>query len=83
MTTGTFDLIILSLTSEMTSPLRFMTTYNLSVSDEAIVELLKISDGAPLTYMSVDNARLTGEGRWEPSVLYTSRKPPHCVSVIS
>uniref|UniRef100_A0A668AMU3 Toll-like receptor 2 n=1 Tax=Myripristis murdjan TaxID=586833 RepID=A0A668AMU3_9TELE len=60
---------------------RFLTTYNLSVSDEAIVELLKVSDGAPLTYMAVNNARLTGEGRWEPSVLYTSRKPPHCVSV--
>uniref|UniRef100_A0A668A440 Toll-like receptor 2 n=1 Tax=Myripristis murdjan TaxID=586833 RepID=A0A668A440_9TELE len=44
---------------------RFLTTYNLSVSDEAIVELLKVSDGAPLTYMAVNNARLTGEGRWE------------------
>uniref|UniRef100_A0A668A5F3 Toll-like receptor 2 n=1 Tax=Myripristis murdjan TaxID=586833 RepID=A0A668A5F3_9TELE len=54
-TTGTFDFIVLS----------FLTTYNLSVSDEAIVELLKVSDGAPLTYMAVNNARLTGEGRWE------------------
>nr|QNT60750.1 Toll-like receptor 2 [Micropterus salmoides] len=45
--------------------IRHLTLRNLTVSDEAIVDLLMVLDGVPLTVLSVDNATLTGEGRWE------------------
>ncbi|XP_042368210.1 toll-like receptor 2 type-2 [Plectropomus leopardus] len=38
---------------------------NLAVSDEAIVNLLVVTDGVPLTCLSLDGVTLTGEGRWE------------------
>uniref|UniRef100_UPI003AAFFBD6 toll-like receptor 2 n=1 Tax=Centroberyx gerrardi TaxID=166262 RepID=UPI003AAFFBD6 len=44
---------------------RSMTLRNLSVSDEAIVNLLMVCNGAPLTSLFVDGVVLTGEGRWE------------------
>ncbi|XP_069580716.1 toll-like receptor 2 [Brachyistius frenatus] len=45
--------------------IRYLSFRNLSVSDEAIVELLVVVDGVPLTSLSMEGARLTGEGRWE------------------
>ncbi|XP_076019311.1 toll-like receptor 2 [Genypterus blacodes] len=44
---------------------RSISFRNLSVSDEAIVEMLVAMDGAPTTLISVEDATLTGEGRWE------------------
>nr|AFZ81806.1 toll-like receptor 2 [Oplegnathus fasciatus] len=44
---------------------RYITFHNLSVSDEAVVDLLEVLDGAPLTSLSMDGVTLTGEGRWE------------------
>ncbi|XP_070785759.1 toll-like receptor 2 [Enoplosus armatus] len=44
---------------------RYMTFCNLFVSDEAIVDLLVVLDGVPLTSLSLEDATLTGEGRWE------------------
>ncbi|KAK9525112.1 hypothetical protein VZT92_017446 [Zoarces viviparus] len=44
---------------------RKMTFRNLSVSDEAIADLLVAVDGAPLTSLFLDGVTLTGEGRWE------------------
>ncbi|KAM9335170.1 toll-like receptor 2 type-2 [Symphorus nematophorus] len=45
--------------------IRDITFRNFSVSDEGIVEFLKVFDGVPLSSISVDGATLTGEGRWE------------------
>nr|XP_046236027.1 toll-like receptor 2 isoform X2 [Scatophagus argus] len=44
---------------------RHMTFRNFSVSDEAIVNFLKVYDKEPLTSFVVDGIVLTGEGRWE------------------
>ncbi|XP_040887560.1 toll-like receptor 2 type-2 [Toxotes jaculatrix] len=44
---------------------RHMTFRNLSTSDEAVVDILVVFDGAPLTSLSFDGITLTGEGRWE------------------
>ncbi|XP_068569233.1 toll-like receptor 2 type-2 [Cebidichthys violaceus] len=44
---------------------RKMTLRNISVSDEAIADLLVAVDGAPLTSLFLDGVTLTGEGRWE------------------
>ncbi|XP_071315966.1 toll-like receptor 2 type-2 isoform X1 [Trachinotus anak] len=49
--------------------LRHITFRNLSISDEATVNLLKVFDGVPLTSLSVDGVTLTGEGRWEAASL--------------
>lgn len=38
---------------------------NISVSDEAMVDFLEVSDGIPLTSISFHDLTLTGEGRWE------------------
>ncbi|KAM7366627.1 hypothetical protein PAMP_016048 [Pampus punctatissimus] len=44
---------------------RYLNIHNLSISDEAIVNLLVAVDGAPLTVLFLDAVTLTGEGRWE------------------
>ncbi|XP_022625698.1 toll-like receptor 2 type-2 [Seriola dumerili] len=44
---------------------RHITFRNLSISDEAIVNLLEVFNGVPLTSLSADGVTLTGEGRWE------------------
>lgn len=44
---------------------RKMVVRNLFVSDEAIVDLLVVVDGVPLTSLFMDGVTLTGEGRWE------------------
>ncbi|KAF0028941.1 hypothetical protein F2P81_018046 [Scophthalmus maximus] len=44
---------------------RNMAFRNLSVSDEATVNMLMISDGIPFTTFTFDGVTLTGEGRWE------------------
>lgn len=36
---------------------------NISVSDEAMVDFLEVSDGIPLTSISFHDVTLTGEGR--------------------
>ncbi|XP_029381746.1 toll-like receptor 2 [Echeneis naucrates] len=45
--------------------IRRITFRNLSISDEGIVNLMKIFDGVPLEFLSTDGVTLTGEGRWE------------------
>nr|AEB32453.1 toll-like receptor 2 [Epinephelus coioides] len=47
--------------------IRKITFHNFRVSDEAIVNLLEVLDGVPITALIVDNVTLTGEGRWEPA----------------
>lgn len=54
----------------MSPPLRSIAFHNMSVSDEAIVELLVAMDGAPIASFSAEDITLTGEGRWEPQMLY-------------
>ncbi|XP_072232709.1 toll-like receptor 2 [Leuresthes tenuis] len=44
---------------------RSLSLQNLSISDEALVGFLVVSDGMPLTTLSVDGLTLTGEGRLE------------------
>ncbi|XP_059210221.1 toll-like receptor 2 type-2 [Centropristis striata] len=44
---------------------RQLAFHNFSVSDEAIVNLLVVWDGVPLTSLHLDGVTLTGEGRWE------------------
>ncbi|KAL6118223.1 tlr2 [Pungitius sinensis] len=44
---------------------RKITFRNFSVSDEAVVDLLMVMNGAPLTSLFMDGVTLTGEGRWE------------------
>nr|XP_040038622.1 toll-like receptor 2 [Gasterosteus aculeatus aculeatus] len=44
---------------------RKITFRNFSVSDEAIVDLLMVMNGAPLTSLFIDGLTLSGEGRWE------------------
>ncbi|KAM7376905.1 hypothetical protein PAMA_013603 [Pampus argenteus] len=44
---------------------RYLNIHNLSISDEAIVNLLVVLNGAPLSFFSFDAVTLTGEGRWE------------------
>ncbi|XP_008301053.1 toll-like receptor 2 [Stegastes partitus] len=45
--------------------IRYLSFRNLSVSDEATVNLLVVLNGVPLTSLSMDGVTLTGEGRWE------------------
>ncbi|XP_056156024.1 toll-like receptor 2 [Lampris incognitus] len=47
------------------SRIRSLTFRNFSLSDEAIVNFLLVSSGAPVTSLIVDDITLTGEGRWE------------------
>lgn len=42
---------------------RKITFRNFSVSDEAIVDLLMVMNGAPLTSLFIDGLTLSGEGR--------------------
>lgn len=49
--------------SFMMSLCRKMTFRNISVSDEATVNLLVVVDGAQLTSLSMDDVTLSGEGR--------------------
>ncbi|CAN9509364.1 unnamed protein product [Ophioblennius macclurei] len=44
---------------------RQLTFRNVSVTDEAIVSFLVVTNGAPLTYLAFEDVTLTGEGRWE------------------
>nr|WEW53051.1 toll-like receptor 2 [Platichthys stellatus] len=44
---------------------RSLTFRNISISDEAIVGVLEVLDGVPITILSVEGVTLTGEGRWE------------------
>ncbi|XP_054863468.1 toll-like receptor 2 isoform X2 [Amphiprion ocellaris] len=53
--------------------IRHLSFRNLSVSDEAVVSLLVVVDGVPITYLSVDGITLTGEGRWEKAS-YTDQR---------
>ncbi|XP_038163197.1 toll-like receptor 2 type-2 [Cyprinodon tularosa] len=45
--------------------IRQISFRNLSVSDESIVDFLVVTDGVPLSLISIKDAQLTGEGRWE------------------
>ncbi|XP_031592042.2 toll-like receptor 2 [Oreochromis aureus] len=45
--------------------IRYLTLHNVSVSDEAIVDLLVVLDGVPLTKLTIEDVTLTGEGWWE------------------
>ncbi|XP_039996663.1 toll-like receptor 2 isoform X2 [Xiphias gladius] len=47
--------------------IRYIGFRNLSISDEAVIDLLVALDGVPLTSIFVDGVTLTGEGRWEPA----------------
>lgn len=49
--------------SSVMSHFRFLTLRNLSLSDEAIVDFLVVTDGLPLSFMSFEGVTLTGEGR--------------------
>lgn len=44
-------------------PHRSVHFRNISVSDEAMVDFLEVSDGIPLTSISFHDVTLTGEGR--------------------
>ncbi|XP_060890016.1 toll-like receptor 2 type-2 isoform X1 [Labrus mixtus] len=45
--------------------IRSLTLRNLNMSDDAVVDLLVVMDGVPLTFLSMEDLTLTGEGRWE------------------
>ncbi|KAM9425594.1 toll-like receptor 2 isoform 2-T2 [Pholidichthys leucotaenia] len=45
--------------------LRSMNMRNILASDEAIINLLMVFDGVPLSVFSVDGVTLAGVGRWE------------------
>ncbi|KAM6909017.1 toll-like receptor 2 type-2 [Xenentodon cancila] len=45
--------------------IRSLTFYNFSASDESIVDFLMMMDGVPLSFLSMIDVTLTGEGRWE------------------
>lgn len=42
---------------------RSLTFCNTSMSDEAVVDILEVWDGMPLTSLSFNDVTLTGEGR--------------------
>ncbi|XP_041634664.1 toll-like receptor 2 type-2 [Cheilinus undulatus] len=45
--------------------IRSVTLRNVTLSDEAVVEALSMTAGVPITFFSLDDVILTGEGRWE------------------
>nr|QFE31816.1 toll-like receptor 2-2 [Sillago sinica] len=45
--------------------IRYLTLHNVFLSDSAIVYLLEVMDGVPLTLISMDGVTLMGQGRWE------------------
>ncbi|KAM3589997.1 uncharacterized protein V6R79_001613 [Siganus canaliculatus] len=45
--------------------IRSMAFRNTSMSDEAVVDWLKLFDGVPITSIKAQDVTLTGEGRWE------------------
>lgn len=47
----------------LVSDSRFLNFHNLSMSDEAIVNILMLLDGVPINTFSLDRVTLTGEGR--------------------
>uniref|UniRef100_H3CBQ9 Toll-like receptor 2 n=1 Tax=Tetraodon nigroviridis TaxID=99883 RepID=H3CBQ9_TETNG len=47
------------------SRIRHLTFQNLSLSDVAVVELLVVLDGVPLTRLAMEDVTLKGQGRWE------------------
>ncbi|XP_074555440.1 toll-like receptor 2 [Halichoeres trimaculatus] len=47
--------------------IRSLTFRNLTSSDEALIDFLKVMDGVPLSFFSCEGATLTGEGRLEPA----------------
>lgn len=47
--------------------IRSLTLRNLTSSDEAVIDFLRLMDGVPLNFVSFDGATLTGEGRFEPA----------------
>ncbi|XP_075307393.1 toll-like receptor 2 type-2 [Odontesthes bonariensis] len=46
---------------------RYLSLQNISLSDEAVIGFLMVTDGMPLTILSVEGLTLTGEGRLEPA----------------
>ncbi|KAG7236292.1 hypothetical protein INR49_001208 [Caranx melampygus] len=46
---------------------RHITLRNISITDEGIVNFLEVFSGVPLSSFTVDDVKLTGEGRWEPA----------------
>lgn len=55
--------IMLTFLGLLVSDCRFLNFHNLSVSDEAIVDILMLLDGVPMNTFSLDRVTLTGEGR--------------------
>uniref|UniRef100_UPI0037E815B9 toll-like receptor 2 type-1 n=1 Tax=Semicossyphus pulcher TaxID=241346 RepID=UPI0037E815B9 len=47
--------------------IRSITFRNISLSDEAIVYILVLLDGVPVSNFLSEDVTLTGEGRWEPA----------------
>lgn len=55
--------MLLTFLGPLVSDCRFLNFHNLSVSDEAIVDILMLLDGVPMNTFSLDRVTLTGEGR--------------------
>ncbi|KAG7495843.1 toll-like receptor 2 [Solea senegalensis] len=65
---------------------RHMTFRNLFVTDKAIVDLLEVLDGVPVSTLSMDGVTLSGVGRWEKANWTDQRSidsTPRMVSVIN